>query len=118
MPKVRNTVTPEKAYQIVKSAQFINVCAEMIKTEYSLDLVDTRFKNPAVNQHASRIKESANAIQLHTASIIQYKNGVDRDYTTEYSNNLWRILHALIGLDLEHLEEHADYLENALKVSA
>jgi len=113
--QVKNNISEEKALQLIKSLQFILVCSQLVLTEFDMDLVDTRFKNPNLNNFAKKIKDNAEFIQLHLRSIIKPKSGNDREYTIQYINELWRILHHFIGMDIAQLEEYADGLDQMFK---
>lgn len=72
----------ERKVRLLESLQLIGSLAEMIKIEFATDLVDSKFKQPAVNNHAGQIIRSAGAITNHLASVADLK---DREaFTYEY----------------------------------
>ena len=115
MPKNKVIVTPDKAVRIVKSLQLFYILAELIKMEYYNDLVDAHFKNPAINQHAKRIKESAVAIQVHVASVLKQNTAGNLDATTEYIGELYRLLDHFVGMDIESITEFLDGIDDLKK---
>lgn len=112
MSKVNKTVvTPEKAAAIVKSLQFFYIAAQLIKVEFQYELVDAKFKNPAVNFHAKRIMDSANAIQRDIASVLKPRTGSDINNTEEYINELYRLLDHFIGMDVKYISDFMDGID-------
>ena len=108
------TITTEKASRIIKSMQIIAVLAECISIEFQSDLVDTKFKNPAVNNHSKRIRESAEAIKLHLSSVVKNK---DRDFFGyEYAAEMHRLVTHFSGMDIKQIADFMDGIEELKNV--
>ena len=106
-------MTPEKTNNILTSLQNIAVLAECIGIEFQQDLCDTRFKNPAINQHRKRITESAEAIKTHLASVIKNK---DREFFGyQHAVEFHRAVTFFAGLDYLQLREFMDGVEEQIK---
>lgn len=109
MLKHKATFTEEKKYRLLKSVHMIGVLAEIIKVEYTCDLVDTRFKQPSTNNHAKRILESTNQIQKDLA--FQFKCMSRDELTYEHALQLHRLLDHFIDLGIERTTEFMDLVE-------
>lgn len=107
-------MTDKKIARIYKSVQFIAVMAELIKMEHLSDLVDSRFKNPVVNQFAKRIKNDANEIQFHLKKndkvMIEFQ---DIDFIENYAAELCRVFHFFIGIPFSQIKTVMDSIMNA-----
>lgn len=80
--KHREPFTLERKVRLLESLQLIGTLSEMIKIEFQSDLTDSKFRNPAINNHAGQILRSAEAISKHLASVANLK---DREaFTYEY----------------------------------
>lgn len=107
--KVKNHITEEAVANLLEHVQLIGLSAEIIKIEYQSRLVDTRFKNPNINNHAKRIKESANMIQTHLASLTYNKDREFFEY--EYCVQLHRVLKHFMQLRIDQLETFMEGIE-------
>lgn len=94
---------------LLTHAQFIGVCAELIQIEHRNRLIDTRFSNPAINQHAKRVKESSQMIQTHLSSLTVVKGR--EFFSDEYCVQLHQALKHFIGLSVEQLTEFVDTIQ-------
>ncbi len=102
-------MTDEKKARILTSVQLINLCAELIGIEYQNDLVDSRFKQPAVNNHSKRIREGAQAIKTHLASIATNK---DKEFFSyDYSIEMHRLITQVLQMPVEEIRGINDQLE-------
>lgn len=103
-------MTDEKKARILTSVQLINLCAEIIAIEYQNDLVDSRFKQPAINNHSRRIKEGAQAIKTHLTSLATNK---DKDFFNyDYSVEMHRLITQVLQMPAEQLRGINDQLES------
>lgn len=107
--KVRNKISEEAILNLLEHVQFIGTAAEMIKIEHMSRLVDHRFKNPVLNNHAKKIKESAAMIQTHLSSLTYNKDREFFEY--DYAVQLHRVLKHFIGLSVQQVEEFMDSVE-------
>lgn len=106
---MKKQLTEQRAYNILQSVQIMQVLAECVSIEFQSELVDTNLKNPAINQHASRIKESATAIKTHLSGLVKSK---DKEYfSNEYAVEMHRVLKYFIGLDIAQVREFMDGVE-------
>ncbi|WP_285011244.1 hypothetical protein [Pedobacter faecalis] len=83
----------------------------MIKIEYQTDLVDTKFKQPSVNNHAGRIKQSADQIGLDLA--FAFKVTDREELTYEHAVELHRLLSHFIALGVDRTREFMDAVDSA-----
>lgn len=102
-------MSPERLYPILKSVHMIGVLAEMIKVEHCNRVIDTKFKQPSTNNHASRIVESANQIQKDLT--FQFKCMDREELTYEHALQLHRLLDHFIDLGIERTTEFMDLVE-------
>ena len=106
---MRSPIQEERIYPILKSVHTIGVLAEMIGIEYQNHAVSIKFKQPSTNQHASRIRESANQITKDLA--FQFKV-TDRDTLTyEHALQLHRLVSHFIDLGIERTTEFMDLVD-------
>ena len=104
-------MTPERANRINSSVQFMLILAEMIKMEHASDLIDSNFKNPMVNQFASRIAKDATAIKTHLMTNDRVKVLVsDNEFFENYAGEMYRVFKYFIGLPLSQVREVMDKL--------
>ena len=99
----------EKQSELLKSVHHIGVFARLIQIEFENDLVDSKFKQPIINQHAKRIKESAEQIKkaLNSPNNPFYvKSQEYMDY--EYTLQLYRVFDFFTDMGLEKITEFAD----------
>lgn len=80
----------ERKVRLLENVQMIGLLTDLIKIAYQDNLVDSKFKNPALNLHRGKIRDSADAISLHLSSIADLK---DRE---EFNNNYCAEMYALI----------------------
>lgn len=113
---MKHTFTPEKSERIFKSMQNISVFAEFIGMEFQIDLTDTKFINPAINQHSKRIKESATSIQTHVGGVI--KNKDKEFFTYEYCTALYELFTYFTTMPLEGIQDTLNQIEELKKQSA
>lgn len=105
----KQTMTPERLYPILKSTHMIGVLAEIIKVEHQSALVDTRFKNPNLNNHAKRILDSANQIQLDLRA--KFDCMKREELTYEHALQLHRLLDHFIDIGIERTTDFMDGLD-------
>lgn len=102
----------EKQSDLLKSVHIIGVCARLIEIEYANDLIDTKFKQPLINQHSKRIKESAEQIKKALNSPNNPFHVKSKDYMDyEYSLQLYRVIDFLTDMGLEKITEFADGMD-------
>ncbi len=112
---IKQVMTPARANRIQASVQFMLIMAEMIKMEHCADM-DVRFKNPQVNQFASRIAKDAEAIRIHLLSNEKVRVQVtDNEFVQDYAGEMYRVFHFFIGLPLSQVKE---VMDNLVSVSA
>ncbi len=104
---IKQELTTDRKVKIFRSVQFMHIMAEMIRMEFRM-YMDVNFRNPAVNNHASRISQSAQAIQQHLSFLVKAK---DTEYREEYTAELHRVFNFFIGLDIEQIREFMDGAE-------
>lgn len=102
----------EKQADLLKSVHIIGVCARLIQIEFANDLVDTKFKQPLVNQHAKRIAESSQQIKSalnspHMPFKVKSQEYMDYDYALQ----MHRIISYFTDMGLEKITEFADGLD-------
>ncbi len=67
----------EKEKRILRHVQTMSVLTTCMQVEYMQDIVDARFKDPNMNNHIRRIKESLE--QIRKGLSFKYKV-IDRDF--------------------------------------
>lgn len=102
-------MTPERLYPILKSTHMIGVLAEIIKVEHRDRIFDTKFKQPLLNNHAKRILESANQIQLDLRA--KFDCMKREELTYEHALQLHRLLDHFIDIGIERTTEFMDGLD-------
>lgn len=102
----KRQLTPQEQYPILKSVQIIGVLSHLIQIEYQSRLVDVRFKQPAVNNNARKIKEAAEQIQKDLAFQFKLKDREQMQY--EHSIELWRVFDHFAELTTEQIREFMD----------
>lgn len=111
---IRQTITPERVKKAQFSLQVLTILSQALLIE-SVQELDVNFKVPHINQFASRIKKDCEAIQHHlTKSGRMILVDGDKDFTEEYSSEIWRIVSMLAGMDIAIIKEFADSLESKL----
>lgn len=109
-------LTVAKTEDIQYSLKKMAILAKLLEYENQVELIDTKFKIPIINNFTKRIGSDLNAIRMHLSRSGRTNVVVnDSDYAEEYTGALWRILDSLCKLDLEVLIGHAEYLEEALR---
>lgn len=108
---MKQQMTPEKVYPILKSTHIIGVLAEVIKVEHRMRLFDVKFKQPLLNNHCRKIIESANQIQTDLA--IQFKTMKRDELTYEHALQLHRLLDHFIELGIERTEHFMDLVDKS-----
>jgi chaperonin GroEL (HSP60 family) len=107
---IKQVMTPERKARIIKSVTFMAMMAELIKMEHLVDM-DVRFKNPLVNQFASRISKDAEAIRTNLLTNDRVSvQMINEDFTEEYTAELYRIFHFFIGLPIDQIRGVMDNL--------
>jgi hypothetical protein len=107
---IKQEMTEVRKARILKSVTMMAVMAEVIKMEYIQDM-DTRFKNPLVNNFANRIRQDAEAIQIHlkTNQNVNIKF-LDQNFVEEYAAELHRVFHFFVGIPLSQIKDIMDQL--------
>lgn len=108
-------LTNERKARIFHDTQSVAILAEVIQVTHSINLVDTNFKNPAINNLASRIRKDAEAIQLHCSSLIKFK---DRSFTEDYAAEIHVITEFLFTMSIDQLREFREGVEQIKKMEA
>lgn len=110
---MKQPLTPKKAQALFLSMQTTAILAELISIEYHNVLIDTKFKNPAINQHAKRIKESSEAIRLHLAALLDTK---DREFFAyDYCVELSVLFKFFTTMPLEQIQDTIKQIEELNK---
>lgn len=110
---MKQQLSEQKITRILKSTQIIEVLAECIKIEHMNDLIDTKFRQPAINSHAKKIKESSQAIQTHLSFLV--KNKDKGFFADEYALEIHRVLSHFIGLEITQIREFMDSLDSLIE---
>lgn len=100
-------MTVDRQNRIILSVQFMQIMAELIKQEHLMEM-DADFRNPVINNFASRISKDATMIQTHLSSICPNKN---MEFKEEYTGEMYRVFRFFIGLPLPQLKEFMDNCE-------
>lgn len=98
---------------LLTSVQVIGLLAECIQVQFQSALVDSKFKNPAINLHAKKIKDSSEAIKLHLSSIATL-SGRD-EFTYEYAVHMTALIELFLHHTPEQLEELVGLVEESRK---
>lgn len=99
----------DKILRVLKSAQNIALLAECISVEFQTDLVDTRFRQPAINQHSKRIRDSIEAIKIHLAGMVKNK---DREFFSyDYAVEIHRVIDYFSNMSVEQVRDFMDRVE-------
>lgn len=107
---MKKRLSEQKQFDIVRSIQMIGVMAKMIDVEFHQHIVDTKFRNPIINNHARKIKESTEQIiKLLTQSGALLKDQEKFDY--EYVLNLYKIFEHVTQMSYEQISEQVKRLE-------
>lgn len=95
------TLPPSQLLRLTETVQMIGLCASLIQVAFQDQLVDSRFLNSALNNHARLIKQSSEAIQRHLASVSTIK---DREFFNyEYCAEFFELVKTFIGHDIDQL---------------
>ncbi len=109
---MKKKLSEQRVYNILQSVQIMQVLSEAIKIEFQSELIDTDLKNPAINQHAKRIKESASAIQIHLTGLVKNK---DKEYFSyEYAVEMHRVIKHFVGMDINQVREFMDGVDEIM----
>ena len=103
-------MTPQKQYDILRSVQLIGVMAQMIEIEFSKHMVDNKFRNPIINNHSRRIKESAEQIRK-----LLMKPLDNEFFTYEYATNMYEIFETLATFEAEKIIEYNEGLKKIME---
>lgn len=106
MLKHHEPFTLERKVNLLENVQFIGLMASLIQVEFQSNLVDSKFKNPAVNQHAKRIKESSHAIEVHLSSIVNLKDRESFAYSV--STEMIELIKHFLNYPPEKIREFMD----------
>ncbi len=97
----------DHALQVYGSYALIKALAKCQEIEWH-NFPDIDFKNPVIHNHVKRIKESAQAVQNATGSLIQTAVGAE-DQGTDYAYELLRAIKFIIdNFGLEALKGFND----------
>lgn len=98
---------------LLTSVQVIGLLAECIQVQFQNSLIDSRFKNPAINLHAKKIKDSSEAIKLHLSSISTL--GRRDDFTYDYASHMSALIELFLHHDSDQLAELVRLVEETRK---
>lgn len=111
---MKQQLSIHKQFELLRSVQLIGVMAQMIDVEFQKHFIDTKHRNPIINNHAKRIKESSEAIgRLLKQSGFAPKDGDKFNY--EYVLNMYEVFEHFTTMDYEQLEEYLTGLRKLLK---
>ena len=103
-------MTPQKQYEILRSVQLIGTLSKMIEIEFSKHLVDNKFRNPIINNHARRIKESTEQIQKMLMKPLD-----NEFFTYEYATNMYEIFEVLATFEADKIIEYNEGLKKMIE---
>lgn len=109
---IKQSLTTQRSEQIQYSLKKIAVLNQLMIYEYQQIIVDTDFKIPSVNNFARRIGKDCQAIKTHLNALVKVQ---DTEYAEEFTSCLWRVLDILCKLELEPLQEYAEFLDQELE---
>lgn len=108
---IKQILTPDKAIKVKFSLQKMAILSQMLLLENQTEL-DADFRVPFINNFAKRIGQDCEAIQLHLRkSGRMVVNISDKNFSEDYSGEIWRVVNLLSGLDIELIREFANNLE-------
>lgn len=107
-------ITPEKALEQFHTLVTIDVCARA--SEMACLSLDMRFKNPNINNHIKRIKESVKFIQTQLKTDPKYGFSVkDEDYTFDAVGEIYECLTLLPMFGKEGIAALNENLKEQIK---
>ena len=110
---MKHIVTQEKAEEVFASIQRMTMFFELARIEEQVFLFDHRFRNPVMNNHIKRIRESLQALEKESGRLITSK---DTEYFKyEHTPLLHVIFKAYMFQDKRFLEEVVNQLEDSEK---
>jgi hypothetical protein len=98
MAKAKQQVSLLEQVQILESTQFISLFASLISAEFQVTLVDKRFLDPNMNNHAKRIRESAILINEKLSMVAGLKN--EEEFKYEYVTELHALFTHFLSLPI------------------
>lgn len=110
----KRQLTVQEQYPILKSVQIMGVLAHLIQIEYQTRICDLKFKQPSVNNHARKIKESTEQIQKDLAFQFKLKDREQMAY--EHSVELWRVFDHFCKLTTEEVRDFMDGVDELKQV--
>lgn len=111
-----SNITDIKIKRILHHCQTIGMLADCIGIEFQQDLVDAKFKDPRINNHARKIKESIAQIKLSLASKVKV---LDREFMEyEHSTECHRMLSYISTMDTNQLKSLNDGFEELERKNA
>ncbi len=110
----KTKLTPQKQFELLRSVQLIGVMAQMIQVEFQNHFVDTKHRNPIINNHAKRIKESSETIMRYLKqSGFEIKDKEEFNY--DYVLNMYEIFAHFTQMSPEQLKEYNHGLQQIIK---
>lgn len=100
---------PEKEQRILQHCQTMGVLANCIEIEFMQDLVDARWKDPNLNNHVRKLKESLRQIKLGLAYKFKVKDQELMD--NELSPQVHRLFKYFSTMDVNQLRDIIDAYE-------
>lgn len=101
--------TLQRKVDLLENTQFIGLMASLIRVEFQSNLVDSRFKQPAINQHGKRIQESAKAIEVHLSSVVDLKDRESFNY--EFAPEMIELIKYFSRYPAEKIREFMDGIQ-------
>jgi len=106
---IKQHITPESVFEVLKSAHIIGLLAKTIDVELQQRVVDTKFKNSNTNNHVRRIKEASETIQKDLAYQFKVK---DYDAMTyDYALQFHRLVDYFSEKSADQLRDFMDGVE-------
>jgi len=103
-------MTEKDKLALLESVHMIGILNEVVQIEYQCLLVDHKFKMPALNNHAKKIKDSSNAIKTSLNTNFNNKDPESMTYT--YAIQMHRLIAYFMAMDIERVEEFMDGVED------
>lgn len=105
----------EKEQRILRHVQVMSVLASCMEIEYMNDLVDMRWKDPNMNNHIRRIKESLE--QIKKGLNFKYKIKDKELMTIDHPVQVHRLFNYFSTMDTTQLSELMDAYEEYDKIN-
>ena len=107
---MKQKLSEERILNITKDGQLIVALANCIHLLHSMELVDSKFRVPTVNQMASRIKSDAEGIIKHCFTIIRPIESIDY-IAYDHAYEMLRLVRWFSSMHTPQLREYMDLVE-------